>query len=187
MHHDVAKVVVRCNAGFNSPVCCPKNLGGVKKISGFTFTSETVSGGSSAETSSVSLSVTGDPLIAENMKPGDSDDTTLTVTNEGTVDVLYYLSADWSGKNTTASRMATILANRLMITVIADPDDAKVELYAGTLAGLLDQPSNGRALAFAETNGSEDLSIEIELPVDVSNIVQGLSIAVDFVFVAEEQ
>ena len=164
-----------------------KNLGGVKKISGFTFTSETVLGGGVAETGSVSLSVTGDPLSAENMKPGDSADTTLIVTNNGTIDVLYYLSADWGGKDSTTSRMATILANRLMVTVIADPDEANDELYAGTLAGLLDQPPNGRALAFAETNGSEELSIEIELPVDATNIVQGLSIDVDFVFVAEEQ
>lgn len=120
------------------------------------------------------------------MKPGDSVDTTLTITNDGTIDVLYYLSADWKEEGTvTTARMATILANRLMVTVTADPDDAADELYAGTLAGLLDRPTDGRALTIA--NGSEELLIEIELPADVSNIVQGLSIAVDFVFVAEEQ
>jgi DNA/RNA endonuclease YhcR with UshA esterase domain len=158
----------------------------VKKISSFTFTSETVLGDSTAETGKVSLSVTGDPLEIENMKPGDIADTTLTVTNDGTIDALYYLSADWKKEGTyTTARMATILANRLMVTVTADPDNGADELYAGTLAGLLDQPTDGRPLS--TTNGEEDLLIEIELPADVSNIVQGLLIAVDFVFVAEDQ
>lgn len=119
------------------------------------------------------------------MKPGDSVDTTLTVANEGTIDVLYYLSADWEKGGSTTSRMATILANRLIVTVTADPEETAVELYTGTLAGLLDQPSSGRALT-AE-NGSEDILIAIELPADATNIVQNLSIAVDFVFVAEEE
>ena len=154
-------------------------------MSSFTFTSETVLGGSTTETGGVSLSVTGDPLEIEDLAPGASADTTLTVTNDGTIDVLYYLSADWEKEGTTSARMATILANRLMITVTADPDDTEVELYSGTLAGLLDQPTAGRALA--TSNGSEDLLIEIELPADSTNIVQNLSIAVDFVFVAEEQ
>ena len=158
----------------------------MKKISSFTFTSETVLGGNTAKTGGVSLAVTGDPLVLENLKPGDSADTTLTVTNDGTIDVLYYLSADWEKGDSTTSRMATILANRLMVTVTAEPeDDTAVELYTGTLAGLLDQPSAGRALT-AE-NGSEDILIAIELPADATNIVQNLGIAVDFVFVAEEQ
>lgn len=158
--------------------------GGVKKISSYTFTSETILGGSTAGISGITLSVTGDPLVIENMIPGESADTTLTVTNDGAIDVLYYLSADWQKDGSTTSRMATILANRLMITVTADPDDEAVELYAGTLAGLLDQPPGGRELA--ASNGSEDLLIAIELPAGATNIVQNLNIAVDFVFVAEE-
>ncbi len=157
----------------------------MKKISNFTFTSETVLGGSTAETGGVSLSVTGDPLAIEDMKPGDSADTTLTVANDGTIDVLYYLSADWGKGGSTTSRMATILANRLMVTVTADPEESAVVFYTGSLAGLLDQPATGRALA-AE-NGTEDILIAIELPADATNIVQNLSIAVDFVFVAEEE
>jgi hypothetical protein len=157
----------------------------VKKISSFTFTSESVLESSTAETGSVSLSVTGEPLEVANMKPGDSVGTTLTIANDGSIDVLYYLSADWTEEGTTSARMATILANRLMVTVTADPGDDEVELYDGTLAGLLDRPPAGRALAVE--NGSEDVLIEIELPAAAGNIVQGLSIAVDFVFVAEEQ
>lgn len=158
----------------------------MNKISSFTFTSESVLKGSTAETGSVSLSVTGDPLEVTNMKPGDSVDTTLTITNDGTIDVLYYLSAEWAEEGTgTTARMATILANRLMVTVTADPGDDGVELYDGTLAGLLDQPPAGRPLAVE--NGSEEVLIEIALPATAGNIVQGLSIAVDFVFVAEEQ
>ncbi len=156
----------------------------MKKISSYTFTSETVLGGSTAGIGGISLSVTGDPLEIVNMIPGESADTTFTVTNEGPIDVLYYLSADWQKDGSTTSRMATILANRLMITVTADPNNDDVELYAGTLAGLLDQPPGGRELA--ASNGSEELLIAIELPAGATNIVQNLSIAVDFVFVAEE-
>lgn len=163
-----------------------KNIWGVKKISRFTFTSETVLGGNITKTGGVSLAVTGNPLVLENMKPGDSADTTLTVTNDGTIDVLYYLSADWAAGGSTTSPMATILANRLMVTVTADPgEDTEVEFYTGTLAGLLEQPATGRALTV--DRGSEDILIAIELPADATNIVQNLSIAVDFVFVAEEE
>ena len=163
---------------------CPE---GVKKISGLTFTSESVLGGSSAETGTVSLSVTGDPLVVFNWSPGDSDDTTLTVTNDGSVDLLYSLSADWEKEGTTTNaRVATILANRLLVTATADPGETgETKLYEGPLAGLLDQPSTGRALAV--TNGSEDVLVELELPEDATNIVQGLSIAIDFIFVAEGQ
>lgn len=123
--------------------------------------------------------------MVENMKSGDSVNTTLTVDNNGTIDVLYYLSADWGKGEDTSSRMATILANRLMVTVTADPEGTKVELYTGTLTGLLDQPSAGRALSVE--NGSEDVLIAIEVPAEATNIIQNLSIVVDFVFVAEEQ
>ncbi|MFW5980287.1 MAG: hypothetical protein ACOCQ2_02885 [Halanaerobiales bacterium] len=124
-----------------------------------------------------------DAIIEENnVRTGDSFSGTLNVSNTGSVDQYYFVSANWSPRNYSPS-LTTILANTLTVSVTADPDDDEASLYTGVLNDLIDQPASpGRELTL--DTGEEDVQFTITLPEDAGNIVQALDIDVDFIFVA---
>lgn len=139
-------------------------------------------------TTSASVDITLSPTTAiideENMTSGDSVTGTLNVSNTGTVDEYYFVSADWTPRTKTAS-LTTIFANTLSVSVVADPGGADEVLFAGVLNDLIDRPdSPGRELTL--DTEEEDVDFTITLPEDSSNLVQSLDIDVDFVFVATD-
>ena len=77
-----------------------------------------------------------------------------------------------------------MLAERLEITVTADPLGTPVQLYTGSLAGLIQQPPAGRLLA---ASANEDVEFSITLPPsNATDLIQGMAIEFDLVFVAVE-
>ncbi len=146
------------------------------------FTAQATVRENTVSTANVVISVNPEEEIItiEKMIPGEEDSGTVTASNEGDVDFIYFLSADWRADGDTTARMATILANRLEVTVVADPENDAVTLFEGVMADLLDE--EGRELGEGE---SEDVEFTLKLPEDASNILQGIDLKVDFVFVAE--
>ncbi|MEJ6949867.1 hypothetical protein [Natronospora cellulosivora (SeqCode)] len=130
----------------------------------------------------ITLSPT-DAIIEEsNVKTGDSFSGALNVSNTGSIDSYYFVSANWTPRNYSPS-LTTILANTLTVSVVADPADTEEVLFTGVLNDLLDQPASpGRELTLA--TGEEDVEFTISLPQDAGNIVQGLDVDIDFIFVA---
>jgi len=121
-------------------------------------------------------------INATNMKPGDSVTGVINVSNTGTVDVYYFVSADWKAGGTTQPSMATLLANKLTVSV--DAGSPATSLYTGTLAGLINQPASpGRQLTLA--TGNENVSITVTLPSNAGSIYQNIQVSTDFVFVAQ--
>ena len=118
-------------------------------------------------------------ITATNLIPGGAATTGLTnVSNTGTVDEFYSISADWSA-DSFSDKMTAILANTLNISV----STGGTNLYDGTLAGLIDQPASpGRALT--QATGNEDVEFSVSLPSTAGDIVNALDINVDFIFVA---
>lgn len=110
---------------------------------------------------------------------------TINVENTSGLDVVYYVSADWYAPLGGTPQDARILAERLEITVTADPGGGTEEqLYSGSLAGLIQQPPAGRALAAAV---NEDVEFELSLPdANATDLIQGMAIEFDLVFVAVE-
>ena len=126
-----------------------------------------------------------DPITAifteTNWVGGSTDTQNINVENTSPVDVVYYVSADWSGANPQDARL---LAERLEITVTADPTGTPAVLYTGSLAGLIQQPPAGRSLATAT---DEDVEFELSPPdANATDLIQGMSIDFDLVFVAVE-
>lgn len=158
-------------------------------MANFTFTSEaSPTSGSTLSTGTVEISVSppGAVLEVATMKPGDSEEAVINISNSGDIDAYYFVSADWKAAGTTSSRMATILASRLFVSVVASPDSTvPTLLFSGLLKDLLDRPeSPGRELTLDQ--GNEDIQFIFLLPEDASNIVQGIDIQTDFVFIAVE-
>lgn len=128
-----------------------------------------------------------DPTTAifteSNWVGGSTATDTINVENTGDVDVNYFVSADWYAPVGETPQNARLLAERLNITVTADPTGTPVQLYDGPLAGLIQQPDPaGRALAAA---ANEDVEFVLELPVaDATDLIQGVGIEFDLVFVA---
>ena len=156
-------------------------------MANFTFTAEaSPTGGTTLSTGTVNLSVSPPlkVLNVEAMKPGDSESGIVNVSNSGNIDAYYFVSADWKPVGDTASRMATVLANRLFVSVVASPEASEPDLlFSGLLKDLLDRPdSPGRELSLDK--GNEDVEFTFVLPEDVSNIAQNIDIDMDFVFVA---
>ncbi|NLM39043.1 MAG: hypothetical protein GX205_03220 [Firmicutes bacterium] len=135
-----------------------------------------------------SLSLTLDPVAAifteTDWVPGDSANSVINVENTSGVDVNYFVSFDWRPVAGGTPQDAQLLAERLEVTVTADPGGTPTVLYTGPLGGLVSQPPAGRALADA---ADEDVEFAISLPVDAGNIVQGVGIEFDIVFVAVNQ
>lgn len=155
----------------------------------FTFTAEaspTATSTTSTATVSITVSPAASILDISAMKPGDSASGTVNVSNTGDVNIFYFVSADWKAFGDTTARMATILANRLFVSVVASPEAPEPALlFSGLLKDLIDRPdSPGRELTLAK--GNENVEFTFILPADVSNIAQNIDISTDFVFVAVE-
>lgn len=146
------------------------------------FTAQaTISGNSTTNASvDITLSPTTAIISATNLKPGDSATGTLNVSNTGSLDAYYFISADWS-PNSYSNSLTAILANTLNVSVVV----GGTALYTGTMNNLIDRPdSPGRQLTL--TTGNENVDFTIALPSDAGNLVKALDINVDFVFVATD-
>ncbi len=124
------------------------------------------------------------PVIsAVNFVGGQSDSGILDVSNNSDIDILYFVSADWHESPGTSISMATILANRLTVSVATSPGDEA--LFTGKLVDLVDQPAGGRPL---ETGSPvESLAFTLALShAEATNLVKGAAVLTDFVFVATQ-
>lgn len=152
-------------------------------MSEFTFTTiaDPSNTGNTVSTASVNIIISPTTPIFNitNMLPGESYTGTINIANTGTVDVFYFVSADWRESGTTTPGMATILASKLHVTVEAGIPH--VLLFDGVLKDLIDKPDSGRLLLTAT---SEDILFALTLPAETGNIVQNTSIIIDFIFVA---
>ena len=130
----------------------------------------------------ITLSPTTAVINATNMKPGDSVTGVINVSNIGTVDVYYFISADWTAGGSTQPSMAALLAHKLSVSVEAG--SPATSLYTGTLAGLVNQPASpGRQLTLS--TGNENVTITITLPSNAGSLYQNIEVSTDFVFVAQ--
>ncbi len=149
------------------------------------FTFQALEGTNSVDTAQISITLTPTtPIITETNWAGDSSaQGIINIENdEADVDVSYFVSADWYPAAAVTPENARLLAERLIITVTADPEDDDVQLYSGNLAGLIQQPAAGRALA---GGADEDVEFELSLPTaQATDLIQGIAIQFDLVFVA---
>ncbi|NLM22143.1 MAG: hypothetical protein GX207_10445 [Peptococcaceae bacterium] len=128
----------------------------------------------------LTLSPTDALFSPANLVPGESlGSPLLNVSNSGTTDSYYFIFADWSPGGTTTPPQAQVLADRLNLTITVSP---ATELYNGSIADLKEQPPGGRLLEF---EGEEDLIFVVSLPQSSNNLVEGLDLEVDLVFVAQ--
>jgi hypothetical protein len=138
------------------------------------FSSQYVNAGNSFSTGV--LKITTDPanafLLAENMMPGQGVIKTLTVWNNGTVDVNYRVKAFLQSGSEE-------LFNALVITVKKD----KEVLYTGSLSGLA---TNGTAFRPLAKNTGEQLTFELGLPRTATG-PQGVKAWIGFTFEAVQQ
>ncbi len=146
----------------------------------FTYTASST--GNTLNTEEVSIVASpASGVLAASMLPGDTADALINVSNTGTVDEYYFVTADWKaaeGTDTTPS-LAALLAHNLIVSVDVGGED----LFAGKLEDLIDEPSpDGRELTL--TTANEDVGFHFILPEDVGNAVQDIDLAIDFVFVA---
>lgn len=145
------------------------------------FTITSTNSGSTAGTADVALTLS--PATAlfspAALVPGESlGSPQLSVTNSGDVDAFYFIFADWQADGTTSAVQAQILADRLNIGIA----QGATEIYNGPVSGLIEQPTGGRILA---TTDEELLTFVVSLPSTSSNIVEGLDLSVDLVFVSQ--
>ncbi|MGB9660718.1 MAG: hypothetical protein ACPL5F_01705 [Moorellaceae bacterium] len=132
---------------------------------------------------SISVSPTGAIFNNVSLVPGQTvtGSPEITVTNNGDVDVFYYIFADWKESGTTTPRQAQILADNLLLTIQTSP--AGEILYNNSpLSALIDQPSGGRFLASPD---SEVLQFIATLPSTAGNVTKNIDLTVDFYFVAQ--
>ncbi len=87
------------------------------------------------------------------------------------------------GERSYPPQNARLLAERLIITVTADPEGTPpAELYSGNLAGLIQKIDTGRELA---GDADEDVEFDLNLPTEAAtDLIQGIGIEFDLVFVA---
>lgn len=124
------------------------------------------------------------PIFTETNWVGDSSKTEIiNIKNDNeNVDIRYYVSADWYPAATDSPQNARLLAERLNMVVIADPDGDADQLYDGKLADLIQEPGTGREL---EGGADEDVEFELSLPTEAAtDLIQGMAIEFDLVFVA---
>ncbi len=149
------------------------------------FTFQALEGTNSVETTEISITLTPTtPIFTETNWMGNSSASdTINIKNDNEdVEISYYVSADWYPADGVTPQNARLLAERLQITVTADPQDEAAELYGGKLAGLIQQPGTGRALAGDE---DEDVEFDLSLPTALAtDLIQGIAIEFDLVFVA---
>jgi len=110
------------------------------------------------------------PLFTmNNMAPGDSGSSTITVRNEGEKSFTFSISAVKEGGD-------DILFDGLQI-VAADADGA--EVYSGPLSGL-----DGIGMGKVAAGGSEEYTFTVTFPQPSGNEYQGKTLSVKFVFTA---
>ncbi len=145
-----------------------------------TYTTNSTNGILDTADVSIVVSPSSGVINTTNMLPGQSVQGIINVSNTGTVDETYYVTAAWKGGGTTTDHRAAILAEYLNVSVTASPGTS---IFTGTLNALIDQPASpGQALAL--TTGNEDVTFVFTLPATVSTVVNNIDLAIDFVFVA---
>lgn len=118
-------------------------------------------------------------IAATDLTTGDTSSGVTNISNTGSIDEYYFISADWTANSFNETR-TSVLANTLNVSVSTEGTN----LYDGTLAELIDQPdSPGRSLA---EGADEDVELTISMPTDAGSLVNALDINVDFVFVATD-
>ncbi|MCG0278503.1 MAG: hypothetical protein L5656_08245 [Thermanaeromonas sp.] len=132
---------------------------------------------------SISVTPTGPIFDNTNLVPGETvvGSPPITVTNNGDVDVFYYIFADWKEAGTSSPRQAQILADRLLVTIQTTPG-GEILFNNSPLSALIDQPTGGRFLASPD---SEVLLFSVTLPADTGNVAKNIDLTVDFNFVAQ--
>jgi len=108
----------------------------------------------------------------------------INVANTSPVDFAFFVSADWYAGGGDTIQNARLLAERLNIEVIGDPGGANVLIYDGSLAGLIQQPPGGYVLGAGQ---NVNVQFTLSLPdANATDLIQGMSIEFDLVFVAVE-
>ncbi|HBT47555.1 MAG TPA: hypothetical protein DEA73_06720 [Peptococcaceae bacterium] len=132
---------------------------------------------------SISITPTGAIFNNTSLVPGQTvmGSPPITVTNDGDVDVFYYIFADWREAGTSSPRQAQILADRLLVTIQTSPG-GEIIYNNSPLSALIDHPTEGRFLASPD---SEILQFSATLPVDTGNVAKNIDLTVDFYFVAQ--
>jgi hypothetical protein len=146
------------------------------------ITYTTNSSGGTLDTANVSIVVSPSSGVINttDMLPGQSVQGIINVSNTGSVDENYYVTAAWKGGGTTTDHRAAILAEYLNVSVTASPGTS---IFTGSLNALIDQPASpGQALALI--NANEDVTFDFTLPSTVSTVVNNIDLSIDFVFVA---
>lgn len=152
----------------------------------FTFTREASPNNIDNSFSNANIDIVVSPtdriINAVNMIGGQEASGVLDVSNNSTIDIFYFISADWRESPGTTITMATILANRLTVSVVASPAES---VFIGKLVDLIDQPAGGRLL---ETSAPVDiLTFTLALAEEnATNLVQNVALLTDFVFVAAQ-
>jgi hypothetical protein len=144
-----------------------------------TAESEVTTNSTGSASVDIEASPTSSIITATNLTSGDTTSGVTNISNTGSVDEYYFVSADWTANSFNETR-TSVLANTLNISVSIEGTN----LYDGTLAELIDQPdSPGRSLA---EGADEDVELTISMPTDAGSLVNALDINVDFVFVATD-
>lgn len=145
------------------------------------FLFETSETNNATDTGTVSLVVSpaASVILDTNMTPGSSVSGLINVSNTGTVDEFYTITANWTPISPTTDSAATRLANELAVSVTV----GTTPLYVGSLYGLVDEPASpGRSLLLATP--AEDVSVTVTLPATAGPVFQGINLGFDLDFVA---
>lgn len=148
----------------------------------FTFYASPTSSGNLLQDATVSLAVSPTTAVVNlaNSLPGTSASGTVNVANTGTVDAYYFVSADWSPVSPTTAYQAAVLANKAQVSAAVESSPA---FYTGPLDGLRSLPSPG---IFLPSPTSQNVTFTVSLPSGTGNVVQGMQLSFDFLFVAEQ-
>lgn len=132
---------------------------------------------------SLTLNPTSAIFTETNWIGGSTDTQIVNVTNDNPdVAVNYFVSADWFATLSDTIQNARLVAEKLDITVTADPAGTGDELFSGKLVDLIQQPVAGRSLA---AGMNEDVEFTISLPIEeATDLIQGAGIGFDLVFIA---
>lgn len=149
------------------------------------FTFQALNEDNTINNAEISLTLTPTtPLFTEsNWVGGSTSSQVINVENDNTdVPINYFVSVDWYTAAGDSIQNARLLAEKLEVTVTADPTGTVDELFSGKLADLVQQPPAGRSLA---AGANEDVEIEITLSsADATDLIQGVGIEFDLVFIA---
>jgi hypothetical protein len=144
----------------------------------FTFEDPVTANQTNTGTVSISVSPSTSVIVDTNMAPGASVTGSVSVTNDGSLDAYYTLTADWSPTGSSTIWAATRLANLLSVDVSASTGGL---IYSGVLGGLVDQPATPPLLA---SGASDIVSVTVTLPSTAGTVYQGIDLGFDLDFVA---